>query len=67
MDQVRAFLSVVWKQRFWVLSVLCLIVGVLCWNMAASDLQTQFTKRQGEIKSAHDNVQTIKPRPVPPQ
>ncbi len=59
MDQVRAFFSVVWTQRFWVLSIVGTIVAVLCWNMAASDLSSDFTKRQGEINTAHNNVKTI--------
>ncbi len=59
MDQVKAFLSVVWAQRFWVLSVVGTIIAVLCWNMAASDLSADFSKRQGEINKAHSDVKSI--------
>ncbi len=66
MDKVRAFANVVWTQRFWVLSVLCVIVGVVCWNMAASDLDAEFTKRKSAIESAFNSVSGIKNEPVHP-
>lgn len=60
MDKVRAFANVVWTQRFWVLSALCTIVGVVCWNMATGDLDAQFKARKGKIDGAFSSVNTIK-------
>ena len=66
MDKIRAFLNVVWTQRFWVLSVIGVLVGVLCWKMAATDLTDQFTKRKGEIDGAFKTVSGIKNEPTHP-
>ena len=60
MDQVRAFLSVLWAERFWVLTVVCTLVGVLCWNMASSDLDAEFKKRKSAIDRIYSTVNDIK-------
>jgi hypothetical protein len=49
MDQVRAIAKVIWEQRFWVLSVIGLIVAVVCWNMAAGKLDAEFGTRASAI------------------
>jgi len=59
MDQVRAVLKVLWVQRFWVLSVLCVVVGTLCWNMAAGELDQEFSSRKSKIESAFTSVGNI--------
>lgn len=60
MDQIRAVLNVLWTQRFWVLSVICTIVAVVCWNMAATDIAKEFSSRKGKIDSAFSTVNQIK-------
>jgi hypothetical protein len=64
MDQVRAIAKVIWEQRFWVLSVLGLIVAVVCWNMAAGKLDTEFGTRASAIKTQFDAMSTISNKPV---
>ena len=59
MDKVRAFANIIWTQRFWVLSVLGTIVGVVCWNMASSELDAEFTKRKSAIETNYNAVKTI--------
>ena len=49
MDQVRAVLKAMWQQQFWVLSALGSIVVLICWMKAAGDLDSQFSKRKGDI------------------
>jgi hypothetical protein len=64
MDQVRAIAKVIWEQRFWVLSVLGLIVAMVCWNMAAGKLDAEFTTRASAIKTQFDAMSAISGKPV---
>lgn len=64
MDQVRAIAKVIWEQRFWVLSVLGLIVGVVCWKLAAGDLDAQFGQRKSAIDSMFTAMQGLTSQPV---
>ncbi len=66
MDKVRAFLRVVWTQRFWVLIIIGIIVGAMSWNMAASDLSASFDSRKSKIEQAHNAVKGIKNEPIHP-
>jgi len=66
MDKVRTIVRVIWIQRFWVLSLISALVAVLCWNMAAGDLQAEFTKRKGAIDNAYNSVNGIKNEQVHP-
>lgn len=59
MDQIRAFVSVVWRQRFWVLSVVAVVIFVVCWKMASSDVGQKFTAQKGKIVSAHGGVKNL--------
>ena len=59
MDKVRAIANVIWTQRFWVLSIIGTIVGAVCWNMAATDLDSEFTKRKSAIETAYKTVKGI--------
>ena len=66
MDQVRTILKVIWTQRFWVLGTIATIVSVVCWNMAAGTLQSEFSKRKSAIDGAYNAVNGIKnERPHP--
>jgi hypothetical protein len=64
MDQVRAIAKVIWEQRFWVLSVIGLIVAVVCWNMAAGKLDTEFSDRASKIKQQFDAMNGLTSKPV---
>jgi hypothetical protein len=66
MDQVRAIAKVIWQQRFWVLSVLGLIVAVVCWKMAAGALDSQFASRQGQINTKFTEIQNLGNKSVHP-
>jgi hypothetical protein len=59
MDKVRAFLTVVWQQRFWVLSVLGVVVAVICWKLAASSLDAEFTTYKQQIDAKFNDMTTI--------
>ena len=59
MDQVRAIAKTIWQQRFWVLSVLGLIIAVVCWKMAASALDAQFASRKGQIDSKFTDMSSL--------
>ncbi|MDZ4658236.1 MAG: hypothetical protein SH868_11720 [Bythopirellula sp.] len=66
MDKIRAFAKVIWEQRFWVLSVLGLIVAVVCWKMAAGNLDAQFGTRKSAIDGMFTAMQGLKSKPVHP-
>jgi hypothetical protein len=66
MDQVRAIAKVIWQQRFWVLSVLGLIVALVCWNMAAGALDAQFASRKTAIEGQFTEIQTLSNKAVHP-
>ncbi len=66
MDQVRAIAKVIWEQRFWVLSVLGLIVGVVCWKLASGNLDAQFGTRKSAIDGMFTQMDGLKNKPVHP-
>ena len=59
MDQVRTIVLAVWQQRFWVLSVIVLIVAFVCWNNATTDLQNRFSDRKNSIDGKFQAVNSI--------
>ncbi len=59
MDQIRAILKVMWKQRFWILSVTAVVIALVCWSMAASDLDAKFTQRKSAIQKAFSDMQNL--------
>jgi hypothetical protein len=59
MDKVRAFLSVVWKQRFWVLCVVGVIIATVCWKMSASALDAEFTANKQQIDGKFGELDAI--------
>jgi hypothetical protein len=64
MDQVRAIAKVIWEQRFWVLSVLGLIVALVCWNMASGQLDTAFSSRKSAITGQFTAVSGLSSKAV---
>ena len=59
MDKVKIALALLKKHHFWVLCGLILIVSLVCWSMAASDLSDRFTKRKQELDGKFTNVRAI--------
>lgn len=66
MDQVRAIAKIIWEQRFWVLSVLGLIVAVVCWNMASGALDAEFATRKQAIDGQFAAMQGLEQKTVHP-
>jgi hypothetical protein len=64
MDQVRAFLNVVWVQRFWVLSVVGVLVAAVCWMMAAGALDQEFASNKSSIEGKFGDMNKINEAPV---
>jgi hypothetical protein len=64
MDQVRAIAKVIWEQRFWVLSVIGLIVALVCWNLAAGKLDAEFGTRASAINGQFQAMQGLTGKPV---
>jgi hypothetical protein len=59
MDKVRAFFRVLWVQRFWVLSVVGVLVAMLSWMMASGSLQEEFAANRGKIDSKFNEMSAI--------
>ena len=51
MEQFRAFLEVLKKYHFWVLSGLIVLLSLLSWYLATSDEAKRFAKRKSEIEA----------------
>ncbi len=66
MDQVRAIAKVIWQQRFWVLSVLGLLIAVICWKLAAGELDAQFSTRKSVIDGMFTSIQGLSNKSVHP-
>lgn len=63
MDKVRAFLKILWVQRFWVLSVVGTLLVAICWMLAAGKLQAEFTADKGAILAKFGEMDSIKNKP----
>ncbi|HYO24661.1 MAG TPA: hypothetical protein VEQ85_06895 [Lacipirellulaceae bacterium] len=63
MDQVRAILKVIYQQRFWVLSVIVVIVAAVCWKMAAGRLDAEFVAHKGTIDNHFKDMKGISGAP----
>ena len=59
MDKVKAFLAVVKKHHFWLLSVFCIIAGLVGWMMATGNLASAYTAEEGKIKSKFTSLDGI--------
>jgi hypothetical protein len=64
MDKVRAFLKVVWKQRFWVLTVLAPLIAAVCWMSASGKLQAEFQANKSTIDGHFSTMQQISSNPI---
>lgn len=59
MDQVRTILKLIWRERFWVLSVVAVLVAFVCWHMSSSALDTEFSSRKGAIETQFNSMRTL--------
>jgi hypothetical protein len=60
MDKVRAFMQVLWVQRFWVLSVVGVLAAAVCWMMAAGKLQAEYAADKSAILAKFSEMDAIK-------
>ncbi len=59
MDKVRLIVAVIWRERFWVLTVLGVIVAVTCWHLSSGELDKEFTSRKSAISSTITSMRTL--------
>lgn len=59
MDQVRTIAKIIWQQRFWLLIAIGLIAAIICWNIAAGDLQDHFSKRISSIDLSFTSMRNV--------
>lgn len=53
-----------WIQRFWILSVVGVLAAVVCWNIAAGELQRQFAANKSQIETQFGNMSAISQKNV---
>ena len=63
MDKIRAFMQVLWVQRFWVLSVVGVLAAAVCWMMAAGKLQAEYAADKTAILAKFGEMDKIKKAP----
>lgn len=66
MDQVKAYLEILKKYHFWVISGFLLIFGILGWKMGVGALENEFTGNRGQIQGAFQQaggVMGVSPHP----
>ena len=66
MDQVRTIVKALWRQRFWLLSLFCVIVSMACWWMAKGTISEQFAKNKSTIDSKFSSINTLNSQQVFP-
>ena len=66
MDQIRAIVSVLWRERFWVLTIIGTVVAVACWYLSASDLDKQFASRKNQINGMFSSTSNLAREPDHP-
>jgi len=59
MDQVRAILKTVWRQRFWGLSVVGPLVVTICWMLASGQLAEEFKTNTRKIDGKFNTMKTL--------
>ncbi len=59
MDQVRMVFRVLWQQRFWVLSVVGILIAAVCWMMATGHIQAEFVANQATINTKFGDMDSI--------
>jgi hypothetical protein len=59
MDKIRAFLAILYQQRFWVLSVIGVLVAVVCWMLSSNKLEQEYAKNQSAIVQQFNTIGTL--------
>jgi hypothetical protein len=57
MDQFKKYLVVVRKYQFWIICAVMLLVAIVCWWMATSDLAGQFQTRKTALEGKFREVE----------
>lgn len=66
MDHIRVVLRILWRERFWVLSVVGILVAVVCWHMSSGELAKQFADRERAIGSSFKDMTDLNSKVVCP-
>lgn len=66
MDQIRTIFGVLWRERFWVLTVLGTIFAIVCWYLSAGSLDKQFATRKTKINGTFTSMQSLSNEPDHP-
>ncbi|MGB6045455.1 MAG: hypothetical protein WBF93_20045 [Pirellulales bacterium] len=63
MDKLKPYLDGLKKHHFWLITAICVLVTLYCWNSATSEIQTDFTKNKGKVNNQFTKIGEINRRP----
>ncbi len=63
MDKLKPYLDGLKKHHFWLITAICVLVTLYCWNRATSEIQTDFTKNKGKVNNQFTKIGEINRRP----
>jgi len=66
MDKVRTFFAILYQQRFWVLSVVGVLVAVVCWMLSAGQLEQEYAKNRSAIDQQFKTISSLNNQPFYP-
>jgi hypothetical protein len=66
MDQIRTGLAWLKRQHFWVLSVLIVLIGIVCWKSASGTIATKYDENQKKITTEFQSLATLRSDPFHP-
>ncbi len=60
MDKLKAFLAVMKKQHFWVMTGLALVVGLVGWAWATSTLSNEYRTNRNKIEGTFKDLDQLR-------
>ena len=66
MEQLRLILKIVYQQRFWILSVLSVLIAVVCWMLSAQDLDKQYQAEKSKVNTQFSSMRSLNGHPYYP-
>ena len=66
MEQLRLVLKIAYQQRFWILSVLSVLIAVVCWMLSAQDLDKQYQAEKIQSQLSVFSMRSLNGHPFYP-
>ena len=66
MDQVKVILKQLQKYHFWLLTAVCMLVGIVGWVLGARTLSADYSANKAKITSKFESLKTLRTTEKPP-